>query len=105
MKTERILRIKEACKEAGKKQKDLSRVLGINETTLSTAISEDRFSAKDLVKIADELGVPLQDLFEARSRFVALVREGRNTYAFDSEGELRDWLEKRDSGSGVGSVE
>lgn len=57
------LRIREICKEKGIKQKDLAQVLGLTETSLSTAINEGRFNVASLEKIASALDVSVPELF------------------------------------------
>lgn len=89
---DKILRIKAACWEKGVKIKDLAPVLGISDTSLSTAITNDRFTVKDLVLIADTLGVPVTDLFEKQPEFSAVIREAGNTFTFSSKDALREWL-------------
>ena len=56
-------RIKELCREKGVRQKDLALVLGISETSFSTAVNEERFNISSLKKIADALGVEVSELF------------------------------------------
>lgn len=56
-------RIKELCKEKGVRQKDLAVVLGISETSFSTAVNEERFNITALKKIAAALGVDVSELF------------------------------------------
>lgn len=57
------LRIKELCKEKGIRQKDIAPIIGVSETSLSTAINEGRFSVATLEKIAAFLGVGVPELF------------------------------------------
>ena len=88
-----ILRIKECCKEHGVKQKALMSVLGLTESSLSTAIANDRFTARDLSLIADAIGVNVSELFKKNpEQFLAIVRKNGATHTFEDEGELRRWL-------------
>lgn len=88
-----ILRIKECCKEHGVKQKALMSVLGLTESSLSTAIANDRFTARDLCMIADAIGVNVSELFKKMpEQFIAIVRKGGETFTFEDEYSLKKWL-------------
>ena len=67
-------------------------VLGLTESSLSTAIANDRFTAKDLVAIADHIGVPVADLFAEGESFLAVVKENGETHTFTSRARLGEWL-------------
>lgn len=58
------LRIKENCALRGITQKELASQLGVSEVTLSRATNGNT-SLETLEKIANALGVPVAELFEA----------------------------------------
>lgn len=65
------LRIKELCRNRKVRQKDLAAILGISETSFSTAAREERFNITSLKKIAAALGVEVSDLFNrGRDTFI-----------------------------------
>lgn len=62
-KIDRMLRVKEICKEKGVKLKDLAKALKVSQGTLSQNIG-GRVSLKRLQEIASALGVQVSDLLD-----------------------------------------
>lgn len=86
-------RIKEICREKGITQKDLAEKIGISAVGLAKAIAGNT-TIGTLERVADALGVDITELFAEKGDFVAFVRRQGETFTFDSEKALIDYVEE-----------
>ena len=88
-------RIKELCEERGITQKELAERLGITDISLNKTLRGGYPQLQTLEKIANQLEVEVWQLFTRpipSSDFIAFIRKGGQTYTFESEEALRQFL-------------
>ncbi len=85
-------RILEICKERGITQKELAEIIGISRVGLSKALNGNT-TIGTLEKVATALNVPIVSLFEAENDFIAFVRRNGETFTFESEKALKEYVD------------
>ena len=85
-------RILEICKERGITQKELAEIIGISRVGLSKALNGNT-TIGTLEKVATALNVPIVSLFEAENDFSAFVRRNGETFTFESEKALKEYVD------------
>lgn len=85
-------RILEICKERGITQKELAEIIGISRVGLSKALNGNT-TIGTLEKVATALNVPIVSLFEAETDFIAFVRRNGETFTFESEKALKEYVD------------
>lgn len=90
------MRFKEVLKKYGISQIELAERLGINRVSVSRLLSEKNdMRASTIKKIADAIGCPPGELFEdPQTPFLAVVRDGGDTYTAESADELEEIITK-----------
>ncbi len=89
------MRIKELLRERGMTAKELASQIGMSETGLSIAMSDNGNPPLNRLKqIAAALDVSVSDLFEPSTDFVAFVRNNGQTYTFDNKENLKDFVDE-----------
>lgn len=84
--------VKKVIKEKGFTINQVAEMMGKNRVTLSQTISRNP-TVETLQKIADTIGCKVGDFFTDSSDFVAFVRKNGTTFTFDSEDDLRRWVD------------
>lgn len=90
-------RIADILKSKGMTQTDLAEKIGISRVGLSKAINGNT-TISTLRKIASALEVEIAELFEKRGDFIAFVRRNGQTHTFDTEQQLREFVEAMGEG-------
>lgn len=104
------MRIKELIKSKGYNQEEFAKIIGVSRSTLLGQINRPSYTTME--KIANALNVPIWQLFVSvedvvekydkpatykdETDFVALIKQGCNTYSASSIPEARMLLDKLD---------
>jgi len=92
-----MIRIKELCKERGKKMKDLAFDLGISDIGLLKSLKGGNIPLSRLIRIAEILNVEITELFVEKStsemELFGIVRYRGVTYNIDSIETLQELVE------------
>jgi len=89
------LRIKEIIKRKGLTQKELANRMNVSLSAVKQMLNASSITTATLDKIAAAAGCKATDFFIYEvepPRFTALVRYGRETFAFDSIEGLKSWV-------------
>lgn len=87
------MRVKELLKQKGMTAKELAAKIGISEGALSQSVKEGANpNLQTISKIAIALNVPISALFEAEKDFIAFVRRNGETFTFESEKALKEYV-------------
>lgn len=85
-----MLRIKEICSMKGITLQELAKRMGVTYQSLYESMTKNP-SLNKLRQIAEALGVELYELFKPDD-FLAVIRKGGETYTFEREEDLKEWL-------------
>ena len=88
-----MLRIQQICKEKGISMQELASRLNIHYQSLYDSLKGNP-TLKRLTDVANALGVDIVELFAEKGDFVAFVRRQGETFTFDSEKALIDYVEE-----------
>lgn len=88
-----MLRIQQICKEKGISMRELASRLNIHYQSLYDSLKGNP-TLKRLTDVANALGVDIVELFAEKGDFVAFVRRQGETFTFDSEKALIDYVEE-----------